>query len=344
MKKVIALLMAAMMMVGATACGAKEAPAETEVKEPAEANAEDSGETEDTKETFKLGIDLCADDLFNQQIRDVLVSACEERGWEYLVTVNYQDAANNVSNVQNMITVECDYIMSYSTDIGGQETVREMCDNAGIGVVFIGLEEEGYTTVAGGNYEGGKYVGQKLVEKANEIWDGQIDLVIVNEFVEVGEINTKRMGGMVDGVKEAAPDLTDEQFVYVDGGLDVMKSTEVMAAALAAHPDDTHILCLCAVDDYQGHGSWNAATAAGRQDQVLISGFHVVNPATPGMVVNYPDVWIGQADLLGSEYGKTALSMIDAMIAGEDITGEMWYCDYVWMDASNIGEYYDVVD
>ena len=33
------------------------------------------------EETHKLGIDLCADDLFNQQIREVLVEACEERGW-----------------------------------------------------------------------------------------------------------------------------------------------------------------------------------------------------------------------------------------------------------------------
>lgn len=295
------------------------------------------------EETHKLGIDLCADDLFNQQIREVLVEACEERGWDYMVTVNYQDAANNVQNVQNMITTECDYIMSYSTDIGGQETVRTMCEQAGVGVVFIGLEEEGYTTVGGGNYDGGYYVGTKLVEKANEIWDGQIDLVIVAEFPEVGEINTKRMGGMVDGVKASAPQLTDDQFVYVDGGLDVMKSTEAISAVLTAHPDATHILCLCAVDDYQGMGSWNAAVAANRQDQVLISGFHVTNPATPGLVVQYPDTWIGQADLLGSEYAKTALAMFDDMIAGKDIVGEMRYCDYVWMDASNIGDYYEVV-
>lgn len=293
---------------------------------------------------IKLGIDLCADDLFNQQIRQVLESACQERGWESIVTVNYQDAANNVSNVQNMLTVECDYIVSYSTDIGGQETVRAMCEQAGVGVVFIGLEEEGYTTVAGGNYDGGYHVGRKLVEKADEIWDGQIDLVLVNEFVEVGEINTKRMGGMVDGVKAAAPQLTGEQFVYVDGGLDVMKSTEVAAAALTAHPEARHILCLCAVDDYQGMGCWNAALAAGRQDQVLISGFHVVNPATPGLLVNYPDTWIGQADLLGTEYGKTALSMIDAMIQGQDIVGQMWFCDFVWMDAQNVGQYYQVVN
>lgn len=299
--------------------------------------------TASAEEPLKLGLDSCADDLFNQLIRDVVKSTCEERGWEFVQTVNYQDAANNVANVQNLITVECDYIISYSTDIGGQETVRALCAEAGVGVVFIGLEEEGYTTVAGGNYDGGKYVGQKLVEKANEIWGGDIDLVIVNEFVEVGEINTKRMGGMVDGVKEAAPQLTDDQFVYVDGGLDVMKSTEVASAALTAHPDAEHILCLCAVDDYQGMGCWNAATAAGRQDQILISGFHVTNPATPGLVVTYPDIWIGQADLLGSEYGKTAIQMIDAMIAGEDIEGQMWFCDYVWMDASNIGDYYEVV-
>lgn len=295
------------------------------------------------QETHKLGIDLCADDLFNHQIRDVLVAECEKRGWEYIVTVNYQDAANNVSNVQNMITVECDYIMSYSTDIGGQETVRQLCEDAGVGVVFIGLEEEGYTTVAGGNYDGGYFVGEKLVEKAKEIWEGQIDLVIVNEFAEVGEINTKRMGGMVDGVKAMAPELTEDQFVHVDGGLDVMKATEVVAATLTANPDATHILCLCAVDDYQGMGSWNAATAAGRKAQIIISGFHVVNPATPGLMVEYPDIWIGQADLLGTEYGKTALAMIDALIAGEDIVGEMWFCDFVWMDASNVGDYYEIV-
>lgn len=295
------------------------------------------------EKAFKLGIDLCADDLFNQQIREVLVGACEERGWEYIVAVNYQDAANNVQDVQNMLTVDCDFIMSYSTDIGAQNTVNDLCAQAGVGVVFIGLEEEGYTTVAGGNYEGGKYCGKKLVEKAKEIWDGQIDLVIVNEFAEVGEINTKRMGGMVDGVKEAAPELSDDIFVHVDGGLDVMKSTEVVAATLTAHPEAEHILCLCAVDDYQGHGSWNAALAAGRENQILISGFHVVNPATPGLLVQYPDIWVGQADLLGREYGNTALKMIDAMIAGEDIIGQMWFCDYVWMDANNVGEYYEVV-
>ena len=294
-------------------------------------------------ETHKLGLDNCADDLFNQQIREVVAQVCEERGWELMTAVNYQDAANNVSDVQNMLTAECDIIISYSTDIGGQITVNDMCKNAGVPVVFIGLEEEGFTTVAGGNYDGGYFVGQKLVEKAKEIWDGQIDLVIVNEFAEVGEINTKRMGGMEAGVRAAAPDLPDDVFVHVDGGLDVMKSTEVVAATLTAHPEASHILCLCAVDDYQGHGSWNAACAAGRQDQVLISGFHVVNPATPGLMVQYPDTWIGQADLLGTEYGKTAIKMVDALLAGEDIEGQMWFCDFVWMDASNVGDYYEIV-
>lgn len=351
MKKRLAIFISCLLLITMTGCsgdnGEQPADGQTNVDSQGEdkqasTEAKDAEGSQDSKE-IKVGIDISSTDVFNQTIQDTIVAACEERGWGHAESVNYQEADKNVQNVQNLITQGCNYIMSYSSDEGAQETIRQMCEDAGARVVFIGLEIEGYTTVGGGNYDGGQFVGKKLCEKADEKWNGEIDLVLVNEFPEVGEINTKRMGGMVDAVKEAHPELKEEQFVYVDGGLDVLKSTEAAANVLTAHPDAEHILCLCASDVYQGLGCFNAANAAGRLEKVLISGFHMSDPSTPGMLVQYSDIWIGQVDLLGSAYGEKAIEIMDRWEAGEDMEGKTEYCDFVWLDASNVADYYEVV-
>ena len=350
MKRLLALGISIVFIISMMGCSGQNAdtaaqPQQADVNQSTEMPADGSKSDETTPPTsqIKVGIDISSTDVFIQAIQDTMTAACDERGWEHAESVNYQEANKNVQNIQNLITQGCNYIMSYSSDEGAQETVRQMCEDAGVRVVFIGLEIEGYTTVGGGNYDGGQYVAQKLCEKADEKWDGKIDLVIVNEFPEVGEINTKRMGGMVDYVKKAHPELTEEQFVYVDGGLDVLQSTEAAANALTAHPDAERILFLCASDVYQGLGSFNAANAAGRLDQVLISGFHMSDPSTPGMLVQYADTWIGQVDLLGSAYGGKAIEIMDRWEAGENVEGKIEYCDFVWLDASNVADYYEVV-
>ena len=88
--------------------------------------------------------------------------------------------------------------------------------------------------------------------------------------------------------------------------------------------------------------AWNAACAAGREDQLIITGVHVADEATPGLLTNHPEIWIGQSDPMGLGYGDAFIQFVEGFEAGQDLTGTTIPSAQTWVDASNVAEYYEV--
>lgn len=321
MKKIFALLLllALVVSLGGTALAAK-----------------------DGTEKVKLGIDYHAELRFDLDIVDTLVAGCKERGWDYVIMSNNLDGAKAIEDVEAMITVGCNMIMSYNTDEGVTSTIQEICDAAGVDVVFVGLQYDGNTMVSGDHYGGSKYGMEKMLERVDKVWDGDIDLVLISEFPETGNVNVDCVNGGLDYLREQRPDITDDMIVRFDGKFDIITCQELATNALMAHPDAKHIIVISTYAGWQGQGVFNAAEDLGRLDNILISTLHVADE-TPGYMVAYPEVWVGTADLMGPDYGNKCLELFDKFAAGEDVERICFYAPFVWMDATNIGDYYEVI-
>lgn len=338
MKKVMGIMLAVVLLAATFGCAAPaaekpatEAPA-TEAAAPA---------AEEAKK-IKLGIDYHAELRFDLDIVSTLEAGCKERGWDYIVMCNNLDGAKAIEDAEALITAGCNLIFSYNTDEGVTTTIQEICDEAGVDVVFVGLQYDGVTMVSGDHYGGSKYGMEKTLERVNEKWDGAIDLVLVAEFPETGNVNTDCVNGGLDYLKAQRPDITDDMIVRFDGKFDILTCQELATNALMSHPDAEHIIVTATYAGWQAQGVFNAAEDLGRLDDIMIHTIHVADE-TPGYMVAYPEIWVGTADLMGNDYGNSCLELFDRFVAGEDVERICFYAPFVWMDSTNIGDYYEVI-
>ncbi|MDR1506487.1 MAG: sugar ABC transporter substrate-binding protein [Treponema sp.] len=287
-----------------------------------------------------VGFDAMNSNVFNSAIQDGCREMAGARGWEVMILQNDTDPEKTLRNIDSFITRQVDYIFSGVIDAGLQETIYQKCRAAGMPVAFEGLEIEGYPTVAGNNYGGGRFAGEKLAAEAKKKWNGQVDLLLMIEAAETGEVNEKRMGGMFEGVTENL-DIPQNKIVWIDASVDdLLKGSTMIANTLTANPDAKRILVCNFADVVGGVGTYNVAKAANRLDQILLTGYHVADEATPGILKQIPDIWIGQVDLMGYAFAKTAFDIFDKYEAGETVEPTMYYTDFVWIDSTNVDDYY----
>ena len=139
MKKLIALLLALVMVVGLVACGAKEeaaAPAATEAAPAATEAATEAAPEAPADEAKLIGVAMPTKDLQRWvQDGDNMKSQLEAAGY----TVDLQYAANDiptqVSQLQNMIANGCKVLVIASIDGNALGTVLTEAKNAGIPVI-----------------------------------------------------------------------------------------------------------------------------------------------------------------------------------------------------------------
>ena len=344
MKKLLSLVLAMLLVLSMVACGAQEevaAPAATEAAPAATEKAEEAVPVEqEEKKSLRIAYSCTGPGIFQDMIINSVDEWCKANGHEFVYTFNGGNAQQTLADCQTYLNAEYDYLMVYVLDEGTQESVRALAEGKHTKVVFMGLEVPGYTFISGGNYEGAVVCGEKAWEAVQEQWGGEVDLFVILQATSYGVINTERTSGMIDGFCEAAG-FNEEDIVWLDYD-DVLKCQEVFATTLVAHPDAEKILVYGSTDVNHTAGAWNAAVAAGREDQLIITGAHVADERTPGWLVNYPDNWIGQSDPMGLGFGLGYIEFIERSEAGEDLTGTMIPGSQVWVDDTNVADYYEV--
>lgn len=130
--------------------------------------------------------------------------------------------------------------------------------------------------------------------------------------------------------------------VRFDGKFDILTCQTLATNALMAHPDAKNIVVIATYAGWQAQGVFNAAEDLGRLDSIKIHTIHVADE-TPGYMIAYPENWIGTADLMGNDYGNSCLELFDKYAAGEKVDRICYFAPFVWMDSTNIGDYYKVV-
>lgn len=343
MKKLFALLLCICLLAGVFAgCTASKPAAEAPAEAPAQTDApETQAEAPAQDEPLKIAFSNTTSGIFQMMISDTIENWCKEKGYTYTMTLNNGDSTQTLADVQSYINTEQDYLLVYCLDEGTQESIRKLAENSKTRVIFMGLELEGYTTISGGNYDGSVNVGKKAYEKVQERWGGEYDLCVLIEATSYGTVNTERTSGFLDGYSESCGHDISDEVVRLDYS-DVLKAQEAFATTLAAYPDAEKILVYGVTDANQTIGAWNAACAAGREDQLIITGVHVADEATPGLLTNHPEIWIGQSDPMGLGYGDAFIQFVEGFEAGQDLTGTTIPSAQTWVDASNVAEHYEV--
>ena len=226
MKKLIALLLAVMMVFALCACGASEEPA-AEEQPAAEAPAEDAAEApaEDAAEAPVIKVGIAAPDVTHGWVAGVAYYAekyCKDNNLEYKITTS-ADAAEMTSALQDLMAWGATVVVSWPQWTGMETALQEVID-AGIPVVNFDVDVacEGIYKVTGDNYDMGYQCAKYISDK---VGDGAI--IAVMDVPSSGSVCELRKEGFYAYMDEIGYDMTNvfevtlESFAR-DDGLTVM--------------------------------------------------------------------------------------------------------------------------
>lgn len=340
LKKIWAVALGSLLVMSLAACGKKGTEPAQKTEEAAEKENTQKPEEDSDKDKLLIGVDCLQDDAFDQQLYQTIQNGCEERGWECMVTFNNQDNITTLSNIDSFITKGVDCILVYLTDLGCQQSVQEKCDAAGIPVIFIGVEAEGYILIQSNDLDAGEEMGYNVAMGAKDKWPDieTVDLVITYGDTQLGQLNTDRLEGMINGVRKVY-DVPEEKYIVLDGERDQLAVTEAVSAVLTANPGAEHIIYL-GIHTMWDMGAYNAFEAAGRLEQLAMGSWHCYSEAIVEAIKNEGDTFIGSMDLPGDQYALTAMEIMDQLAAGEEAEARVYRTGWVWLEGSNIDEYY----
>ena len=261
MKKLIALLLAMVMVFSLVACGGStEKPAETEAA-AAPAEIEAAAPEAEAKE-IKVGI--AAPDVTHGWVAGVAYYAEKYcNGIEYMVTTS-KDAAEMTAALDDLVAWGATVIVSWP-QWTGMETALQGIIDMGIPVVNFDVDVacEGIYKVTGDNYDMGYQSAKYIVEKVGEAAN-----IVVMDVPSSGSVCELRKQGFYDYLNEIGYDQSNIFEVQLES-FARDKGLAGMADVLEAHPQ---IDAVYSMDDETSMGCIQAITEAGRTDIKAMTG------------------------------------------------------------------------
>ena len=357
MKKIIALVLALMIIMSMTACGAKPAetppaaPAATEAAAAAtEAAAEPAGEVK----TYKVGVAIYQYNdnfmtLYRQEIENYF-KTLETDTVKYEVTMvdGKNDMGEQTNQIDTFITQKMDVIICNLVQTSSAEVIIDKVVAAGIPLVLINREplgdagDESYPGII--NNPTVCYVGADARQSGT--YQGEIVLALPNK----GDINGDGVVSYVMVVGDPEnPDaqyrteysikaLTDagvkvKELVKNVGNWDQTKGQEIVAAALTQYGDEIEVV-FCN-NDGMALGAAAAIEAAGRKvgEDIYLLGVDALDECQE-MVQKGTMTGTVLNDHIGQSH--KAVDVAIQALNGEPIDNYYWV-DYVKVDASYFG-------
>lgn len=349
MKKLLALILVLVMVLGLVACGKADAPAaDAPVADAPAANAPaaDGGVAGDRNGDGKVTVGFAniAETAYQHiAIKNGMEAEAAARGWDFIYMNNELDGQVAVANATQMLQMGIDYMIEFNVDQSVAPTIMEMMDEANVPVVAIDIIHPGAVYFGVSNTGIGPVTGRYAAEKVKEVWDSEIDAMLIVEDPISGEEVLLRTDLIVDGYREVL-DLPDEKIFKVDGGVDSTDSQKVTADFLSAHPDMDKILICPAHITYRLGVSAAIETAGREQDCLIISqgeydylDYIIANPEAPaGWEVYQASTVAGFQD-----YGMGVFEILDKWVAGEEVDQNKVYSpEHYMIDRENVKEHF----
>ena len=357
MKKIIALVLALMIIMSMTACGAKPAettPAAPAATEAAAAATEAAAEPAGDVKTYKVGVAIYQYNdnfmtLYRQEIENYF-KTLETDTVKYEVTMvdGKNDMGEQTNQIDTFITQKMDVIICNLVQTSSAEVIIDKVVAAGIPLVLINREplgdngDESYPGII--NNPTVCYVGADARQSGT--YQGEIVLALPNK----GDINGDGVVSYVMVVGDPEnPDaqyrteysvkaLTDagvqvKELVKNVGNWDQTKGQEIVAAALTQYGDEIEVV-FCN-NDGMALGAAAAIEAAGRKvgEDIYLLGVDALDECQE-MVQKGTMTGTVLNDHIGQSH--KAVDVAIQALNGEPIDNYYWV-DYVKVDASYFG-------
>jgi len=327
MKKIIALLLALVMVVGLVACGEK-APEAAPEKAP-EAAPEAAPETapEASEEEIVVAGIVFQDDQFMNMLTKGYVAAAEEAGVKILTDNTNNDQAKETELINTYLAQGVKGLAIAPLNTDASVAALRAADEQGMKVALTNIDLADAEFIVAG-YTSDDYTNCRLVGKeAAEIikakhGDETIKIAIVQFKSLLPDNSGNRVKGYLDSLDEAGVkyEIVADQDAWLQD-----TALETASGILTAHPDVNVIIT---VNDGGTIGSTMAVQNAGLSEQIMVFG-HDGSDQISSMILD--DACPLQAVVAQDPYGQgyNAMSALIAAIKGGDYSATQGKCEYL---------------
>ena len=289
----------------------EQADESVDADESTDESADEAAEDSDT-----LTIAFCQMGNYNAwriAETEFMQQACEERGWELIYTDAQSDTAKQVSDVEDVIAQNPDYILLPPREATGYTQVLKQAKEAGIPVILIDRGTEGEAGV--------DYV---TLVSADFYWEGEQSGVLLHDYFGDERCNIV----MIEGTPGAASGMQrGEGFeAYISeydnmniiaaqvGNFNRADAQEVMENLIQAYGDE--IDAVFGQDDDSAIGAIQALKAAGMTpgEDVIVVGIGGYQDALKAIMAGEQ---LGSIEC--SPYFEKAFEAIEALERGETV-------------------------
>lgn len=341
MKKLIALLLAMIMVLSMVACGAADAPvADAPAADAPAADAPAADAPADTR--YKIGFANIGEvNETCMAVKRSFEAAAEKNDFDLVYMNNDMDGATAVKNADNMVQQGVDGLVEFNIDASVGATLKSICDDAGIPLIAIDIGIDGVPFFGGDNAQVGVVGGRHLGKVAQERWGEEPDILLLIEDSTSGETPMPRVRNMPEGLRETFPDFPDEKIYTLDGAGDAADVQKLVSDFLTAHPDANKI-AIGAFQDIIAPATLAAIETAGRESDCIMvcaSEYSYLDylKAHPDPVEN--EVYVGGVAFFFPRYADYIIPVMIDMINGKEAPAE-FFVEHEVLTRENAAEFY----
>lgn len=240
---------------------------------------------------------------------EFMQNACEERGWNLIYTDAQSDTAKQVSDMEDVIAQNPDYILLAPRETTGFQSVLELAESKGIPVILVDRDTEGpYTSLVSADFH---WEGEQCAVLLEKYFQGETCNIVVIEGTPGASSGVERGEGFSAYIEDK-----DNMNIIASqvGNFNRAEAQEAMENLIQAYGDE--IDAVFGQDDDSAVGAIQALKAAGYEpgEDVVVVG-----------VGGYQDAMkaISAGEMLGtvecSPYFDKAFEAIEALERGEEI-------------------------
>jgi ABC-type sugar transport system, periplasmic component len=211
------------------------------------------------------------DDQFADEVTQSVRAAVEQNdGVELMTLSNRYSPKVAIRNADYFVRERVDLVIEFQTDETAAPVISGKYRDAKLPFIAVDIPHPGAIYYGANNYQAGLIAGEYLGKWAKQMWNGEVDEIVMIELARAGAIPRSRLTGMLTGIRNILKDLDRSPVIYLDG--DGLLSSSWEAVRKHLRHSKVERTLVGAINDPSALGALRAFEEAGRTNHCAVMG------------------------------------------------------------------------
>lgn len=273
---------------------------------------------------------------FAQEVTSGLRRAAEHAGFEIISLDNRLNAKVAIANAERLVKERVDLAIEFQPFDAVASVVSSILQKARIPVIAIDVPHPGAVYYGANNYEAGLIAGRALGQWARRHWNGEVDEVLLIEFLSAGRLPQLRLTGALAGIREALPHFPDSRVVRLEGR-DTFRQSLIKVRRYLRTLGQRRVL-IAAINDDCALGALRAFEEAGVLKNCAVVS-HGAVPEARNELRSTNTRLIGSVAFFPEKYGAALIHLAQDILSHES-TPPAVFTEHQLITAQNVDRFY----